>query len=61
VVLTEGLNGPERQRKMVNYEVRAAKKAALVGKAAAGGPPASDHHGSARGVPAEVPQGLRGS
>jgi hypothetical protein len=25
-----------------------------VGKAAVGGPPASNHHGSARGVPAEV-------
>jgi hypothetical protein len=36
-------------------------RAVLVGRAAAGVLRASDPHGSARGAPAEVPRGLRGS
>jgi hypothetical protein len=58
-MLTEGLNGPERQRKMVGDEVRAAETAALVGKATAEGLEVPWTRGSVGEVPAEVTRGLR--
>jgi hypothetical protein len=61
VVLTEGSDQPERQRRVVGGEVRAAGTGGARGGFDAGRLRASDPHGSARSAPAEVPQGLRGS
>jgi hypothetical protein len=41
VVLTEGLNGPEWQRKMVGDEVRAAETGGARGEGCCRGPPGS--------------------
>jgi hypothetical protein len=58
-MLTEGSNWPEKQRKMVGDEVRAAEQAALVGKAAAEGLEVPCTCGSIGELPAEVTRGLR--
>jgi hypothetical protein len=58
-MLTEGSNWPEKQRKMVGDEVRAAEQAALMGKAAAEGLEVPWTRGSVGELPAEVTRGLR--
>jgi hypothetical protein len=60
-MLTEGLNRLERQRRVISGEVRAAGTGGARGEGCCRGPSASDHHGSARGVPAQVLRGLRRS
>jgi hypothetical protein len=57
-VLTEGSDRPERQRRVVGSEVRAAGMGGAHGEVNAGRLWASDPHGSVCGAPAEVPRGL---
>jgi hypothetical protein len=57
VVLTEGLNGPERQRKMVGDEGRAARTGGAHGGRRCRGLHASGHRGSTRGDPAKILRG----
>jgi hypothetical protein len=57
-MLTEGSNWPEKQRRVVGGEGRAAETAALVEKVDAGVLQASDHRGSTRGDPAKILRGL---
>jgi hypothetical protein len=58
-MLTEDSNWPEKQRKMVGDEVRAAETAVLVGKAAVGGFGVPWTCGSVGELPPEVTRGLR--
>jgi hypothetical protein len=58
VVLPEGLNGPEKQRKMVGDEGRAARTGGARGGRRCRGLRASGHRGSTRGDPAKILQGL---